>query len=246
MAGSRDVRSSDEVIIDDDDDDDETISNKPDDDGAPDFPVPPVAKRKRGRPPKSASHRPAKKAVKPSAASTSSKANATVFLIEAQKKLHLKKKTGASDHTTAVPVYTSWVHQHWKPENSTEYGEEVTFDNFAKLQAAKPQMVCKHCSKIMSWAPSTNRKKHLCLNCKQFAATDDFKAPEVQQDVQTFMKRTAASKGVRSFKSDSFHCPHVDQVCFTGSMFELLQYLIKRCQVMLHTMSLHCAAGLSY
>jgi hypothetical protein len=43
-----------------------------------------------------------------------------------------------------------------------------------------------------------NSKKHLCLKWEKFAATDDFKAPEVQQYVQSFMKRTAATKRVRS------------------------------------------------
>jgi hypothetical protein len=176
-----------------------------DDNELPDVPARPVAKRKRGRPRKE----PLSKAAKTKETCASSKANATIYLLEAQKHLRPKdKQAGKAGSETAASPYSCWVHQHWKLSEVGEYGEEVTPENFAKLQIVKPVMVCKHCSKTMSWAPSTNRKKHLCLTCKEFAATDAFKRPEVQQDVANYKKKIAASRSVccSNFQCSAISC----------------------------------------
>jgi hypothetical protein len=157
MAESSFAQSNGPSVTGEPDDDYDPVLDVSDDNELPNVPARPVAKRKRGRPRKE----PLSKAAKTKETCANSKANATIYLLEAQKHLRLKdKQAGKAGCETAASPYSCWVHQHWKLSEVGEYGEEVTPNNFAKLQIVKPVMVCKHCSKTMSWAPSMNRKKH--------------------------------------------------------------------------------------
>jgi hypothetical protein len=155
--------------------------------------------RKRGRPRKILRvGAPTKQAAHEKASSSNSSVNA-IYLLEAQKKLQLKsKQTDLKFSLAASKPFTSWVHLHWKSQNSLEYGSEVTSKNFNALQSAKPVMVCNYREKVMAWNPSTDREKHLRLHCKKFAATEHFTTPEVQRDLETYRK-LAASKNARLF-----------------------------------------------
>jgi hypothetical protein len=75
--------------------------------------------RKRGRPRVGA---PTKQAAHEKASSSNSSVNATMYLLEAQKKLQLKSKQAdlKSSQLPASKPFTCWVHLHWKPQNSLE------------------------------------------------------------------------------------------------------------------------------
>jgi hypothetical protein len=64
--------------------------------------------------------------------STSSQSNATVYSMQALKKLWVEDKQSGKRRNTVVSPFTSWLHGHWKPADS-EYEEEATPENFAKL-----------------------------------------------------------------------------------------------------------------
>jgi hypothetical protein len=129
-------------------------------------------KKRRGRPPKNprAPRKPRKSSTSEASASAA-KANANIYLIDAQKKLRAKTaQLGVSTAVAAGKPY-EWMHEEWLPaEASSELGEGITPKNYKTFMHLKPLMKGKHCARIMSWAPSTKRKKHTCLQCLGFPA----------------------------------------------------------------------------
>jgi hypothetical protein len=129
-------------------------------------------KKRRGRPPKNprATRKP-KISSTSEASASAAKANANIYLIDAQKKLRAKTaQLGVSTAAAAGKPY-EWMHEEWLPaEASSELGEGITPENYKTYMHLKPLMKGKHCTRIMSWAPSTKRKKHTCLQCLGFPA----------------------------------------------------------------------------
>ena len=63
-----------------------------------------------------------------------------------------------------------------------------------ELKKTKPKLECIHCDRQMSWDPSTKRKKHLLIQCTQFAPTETFKdAKVVAEREQLLFKMGRAS-----------------------------------------------------
>jgi hypothetical protein len=121
-------------------------------------------------------------------------ANSTLTLMAAAKKsVVCAKKFNAGGRTIC------WSWSHWRPADAEQHGSDaINAERLASLKALKPKLECIHCSKKMSWEPSTKRKLHLCLGCIAFAASPFFNDARVVADRDDILRKRGEAANVRS------------------------------------------------
>lgn len=116
--------------------------------------------------------------------------------------LHLmaasQTKEGAQQ-TVALGTKVCWSWAHWRPVDVEEHGSDVVDRvRYNELKAAKPRLECVHCGKHMAWDPSTKRKRHLCIDCVSFAASQESKDAKVVADREDILRRLGKAAKVRT------------------------------------------------
>jgi hypothetical protein len=89
--------------------------------------------------------------------------------------------------------------------NSETHGDgAINAMRYADLKTSKPKLECVWCGKHMSWDPSTKRKKHLCMQCPDFALTEEFKDARVVSDREEMLRKGSKTANVHLLPT--VHC----------------------------------------